>query len=203
MVDRVPSSHREHLGLPPACSTYDGTSICPWTGIFSHGFDICQALKHGYSHACIKKLLLPRNDDSEGNASFQDALIDVSSEVICPEVATGSPQVAAAPPIKDDAQDEGFRPDPKKDQKFIEVMIRRLPTDVRECYLDLCRTYEKERCPLWGISAAYGDVVCDALGSGQSREELLQNSEGFFKESELVAIVDTAIEVICPQYRTK
>ena len=203
MVERVPSGYREHLGLPAACSTYDGTSICPWTGIFSQGFDICLARTHGYSHACIKKLLLPTDDNSEGNASFQDALIDVSAEVICPEVVTGSPQVAPAPTLKGNAQEEGVRPDPKKDQEFIEVMIQRLPADVRGCYRDLCRTYDKERCPLWGFSAAYGEAVCDALGSGQSREELLQGSEGFFSESELAAIVDTAIEVICPQYRTK
>ena len=46
-----------------------------------------------------------------------------------------------------------------------------------------------------------GDAVCEAFASGQSRDEVLEGSQGFYNESELEAIVDTAVEVICPRYR--
>ena len=79
-------------------------------------------------------------------------------------------------------------------------MIGRLPEDTRDCYRELCRTYDREQCPLWGMSSL-GDAVCEAFASGQSRDEVLEGSQGFYKESELQAIVDTAVEVICPEYR--
>ena len=198
MVDRIPQAEREHVGLPAACPTYDGSSICPWLGFYSQGFDICRALRTGWSRPCVEKLMLP-----ESSQSFRDAWINASVEVICPDVCTGRgrvPQAESAPATVDGAKENGFRPPPAKDRAFIDRMIERLPEDTRDCYRELCRTYDRERCPLWGMSSL-GDAVCDAFASGQSRQEVLEGSQGFYTESELAAIVDTAVEVICPEHR--
>lgn len=196
MVARLPPTERERIGLPASCPTYDGSSICPWLGFYSQGFDICRALRAGWSRACVKKLMLTGSEES-----FQDASLDASTEVLCPDVLNGSrraPHAEPAPVTMGSDTEGGFQPDPTKDHKFIDRMIGRLPTDQRDCYRELCRTYDRKLCPLWGVSAL-GEAACDALANGQSREEILANSEGFFSESELNAIVDTAIEVICPK----
>lgn len=198
MVDRLPQAERERIGLPGACPTYDGSSICPWLGLYSQGFDICRALRTGWSRVCIEKLML-----AGSGQSFRDAWIDASAEVICPDVLTGSretaqPEPAPAATGRDEAG--GFRPDSTKDHAFVDSMIGRLPDDTRDCYRELCRTYDREQCPLWGVSS-FGDAVCEAFASGQSRDEVLEGSQGFYNESELEAIVDTAVEVICPRYR--
>jgi len=198
MVDRLPPAEREHIGLPSACPTYDDSSICPWLGFYSHGFDICRALRTGWSRACVGKLML-----AESGQSFRDAWIDTSAEIICPDVLTRSREAAQpepAPAATGSDEERGFRPDTTKDHAFIDSMIGRLPEDTRDCYRELCRTYDREQCPLWGMSSL-GDAVCEAFASGQSRDEVLEGSQGFYKESELQAIVDTAVEVICPEYR--
>lgn len=187
MVELLPSAERERIGLPSACPAYDGTWICPWTGSYSQGFDICGALRKGYSRDCVGRLLL-----AEIDPAIRDAWIDGSVEVICPDLRSGGGRPQLPQP----------EPDSTQERVFIDSMIERLPEDTRECYRELCRTYDRELCPLWGMSSL-GDAVCEAFASGQSRAEVLEASQGFYEESELAAIVDTAVEVICPEYRGK
>jgi len=140
---------------------------------------------------------------AESGQSVRDAWIDTSAEIICPDVRTGRREATRpepAPAATGSDEEGGFRPDPTRDHAFIDSMIGRLPEDTRDCYRELCRTYDREQCPLWGMSSL-GDAVCEAFASGQSRDEVLEGSQGFYKELELQAMVDTAVEVICPEYR--
>ena len=51
---------------------------------------------------------------------------------------------------------------------------------------------------LWFFSE-FGNSVCEELGKGRTREQVLEGMAGFFKPSEDLAIVETAVEVMCPQ----
>jgi hypothetical protein len=200
MVERLPKAELERIGLPEACTAYDGSAVCPWQGFYSQGFDICRALRLGWSRHCIEKLTL-----AESGKSFKESWIDTSVEVICPDAlsaADRTPQPVTAPASSGGATQDGRQPPPARERAFIDGMIERLPADTRDCYRETCRTYDQERCPLWGMSSL-GDAVCDAFASGRSRQQVLEGSQGFYSDEELSAIVDTAVEVICPQYRNR
>ena len=159
------------------------------------GWAACSGLRSGYSRKLIlKELLLP--DD----AKFNEAIFATATDVLCPEFADdtdGSRKPEPSPPSVAADPDE-FQSNTAKDRKFIDRLIEHLPGDTRKDYRHACQNYD-QNCPLWGFSA-YGDAACEALGQGQTREVVLEGMAGFFTPSEDRAIVDTAIEVICPQY---
>ena len=197
MVERVPDMERERLGLPAACPTYDGTSICKWDAILGKAYDVCSAMRRGESHACIAKLRLKGPEKDE---AFNQALIQTAAVVICPTAASEDGGSHRSEPTNLPTGERGIHPDPKTDQEFIKRLIERLPEDERECYRQSCRTYDRGSCPLWGMSA-YGDAVCGLLKSGVRPDDI--EGDGFFVEADTVAIVNTAIELLCPQHRQR
>lgn len=159
------------------------------------GWTACRGLRSGYSRKLIlKELLLP--DD----AKFNEAIFATATEVLCPEFAdkASRSQRQEPPPPLLPADPAEWKPDPAKDRRFIDGMIEHMPSDTREDLRHVCKNYD-QNCPLWGFSQ-FGDAACEGLGRGQTREDVAKGMAGFFKPSEDLAIIDTAIEVICPQY---
>jgi uncharacterized protein YcsI (UPF0317 family) len=78
-------------------------------------------------------------------------------------------------------------------------MIKRLPKYQQDDLERLCQKHS-ERCPLFGFSS-FGDSVCASLQNGQSRDQVIAGLSEFFDAAASEAIVDTALEVICPQHR--
>jgi hypothetical protein len=168
-----------------------------WYGL---GLDTCKALKKGYSRKVILKDLLPPPDAASGG-KFNEAIFDTAIEVLCPECAG---RQGCARDGEDSASEEvesgnDLGIDPQKDQLFIKSMIKRLPKYQQDDLGRLCRTYS-ERCPLFGFSA-YGDSACASLQNGQSRDQVIAGLSEFFDSASSEAIVDTALEVTCPQHR--
>jgi hypothetical protein len=169
-----------------------------WYGLdawYELGWTVCRALRSGYSRNLIlKELLLP--DETR----FNEAIFATATEVLCPEFADkASRSERQEPPPRPVAADpDAWKPDAATDRKFIDRMIEHLPGETREDYRHVCKNYD-QNCPLWGFSE-FGNSVCEELGQGRTREQVLEGMAGFFKPSEDLAIVETAVEVICPQY---
>lgn len=164
-------------------------------GYYELGWTACKGLRIGHSRELILEEALTPDDQR-----LNEVIFDAAVQVLCPEFADkGDGSRIPEPPAPGVAADSvEFKPDPAKDRKFIDRMIEHLPADTRDDYRRVCKNYDRN-CPLWGFSA-YGDAACEALRQGQTREQILEGMAGFFSPSEDQAIVDTAIEVICPQY---
>jgi len=203
LTSRFSADERQQVIDECLAQTHGGTQCGNWFASeawYEFGLTTCQALKKGYSRKLILKDLLPPPAPATGD-KFNEAIFDTAIEVLCPECAD---KQGCARDLEDPASEkvEGGNDlgiDPRKDQLFIKSMIKRLPKYQQDDLGRLCRTYS-ERCPLFGFST-FGDSACASLQNGQSRDQIVAGLGEFFDPAESEAIVDTALEVTCPQYR--
>ena len=96
-------------------------------------------------------------------------------------------------------------PPPKhpKEREFNRRFIEHLPREQREVEFNKCQNDEL-KCPARDL-ISFAETMCRFVAEGRykTRNEVLDSMGGFFIRAEAEALVDTAIEVICPQYRDK
>lgn len=182
-------------GVDPANSCSNWYGLEAW---YQFGWRACDGLRRGYSREFIlKELLLPPDA-----GKLNDAIFDTAVEVLCPKDVLDVYRREFEQQLSEEAAEgedvSGIRLDAKKDQLFIERMLEEFPELERSEYRNQCRTHT-ERCPFWGFSI-YGDNVCRLLREGHSRAEILEGESEFFGRTTQRAIVDAAIEVICPEF---
>lgn len=203
LTSRFSADERQQIIDECLDQTHGGVRCADWfsnEAWYGLGLDTCKALQAGYSRKLILRDLLPPPGRAGGD-NFNEAIFDTAVEVLCPECA-GKQGCARGQEDPSSAEAEGGNDlgiEPQKDQLFIKSMIKRLPKYQQGDLGRLCRTHS-ERCPLFGFSS-YGDSVCTSLQKGQSRDQVIAGLGEFFDPATSKAIVDTALEVTCPQYQ--
>lgn len=203
LTSRFSTDERQQIIDECLAQTHGGVLCNDWfsnEAWYGLGLDTCKALKAGYSRKLIVRDLLPPPGRASGN-KFNEAIFDTAIEVLCPECADKQDCARGqeGPASAEAERGNGPRIDPKKDQLFIKSMIKRLPKYQQGDLGHLCKTHS-ERCPLFGFSS-FGDSVCTSLQNGQSLDHVLGGLSEFFDPTTGKAIVDTALEVTCPQFR--
>jgi hypothetical protein len=99
------------------------------------------------------------------------------------------------------AQESTPVPEDPKDREFVTRFIEHLPSEEREETSRWCQKFGPE-CPV-NTLVYYAVTMCKAIGEGKykTRKQLLDSTGSFFKRTESEALLETAIEIICPQYR--
>jgi hypothetical protein len=99
------------------------------------------------------------------------------------------------------AQESTPVPEDPKDREFVARFIEHLPREEREDTSRWCQKFGPE-CPV-NTLVYYAVVMCKEIGEGhyKTRKRLLDSMGDFVKRTESEALLETAIEIICPQHR--
>ena len=92
---------------------------------------------------------------------------------------------------------------PAKQREFIRRFIEHLPPEQRQVYFSQCQNDEPE-CPVRS-AIGFAETLCTLVSEGRykTRKQTLDSMGSFLISAEAEALVDTAIEVICPQYQNR
>ena len=90
---------------------------------------------------------------------------------------------------------------PAKQREFIRRFIEHLPPEQRQAYFSQCQNDNPE-CPARS-AIGFAQTGCQFISEGRykTRKQAVDSMGSFLITAEAEALVDTAIEVICPQYR--
>ena len=101
------------------------------------------------------------------------------------------------------AEENTSSPTHLKEREFNKRFIEHLPREQREVYFRECQN-DESKCPARDL-ISFAETMCRFVAEGRykTRNEVVDSMGGFFIRAEAEALVDTAIEVICPQYRNR